>query len=58
MKDQILKSGITTYSDINVFYKQLQTNIDLFQKDNLLVEIQYQFRDGFYSALILGRERE
>lgn len=58
MKGQILKSGVTTYNEINEFYKRLQTNIDEFQKDGLYVEIQYQCNDGFHSALILGRERE
>lgn len=58
MKGQILKSGVTTFSDINEFYKHIQINIDEYQKDKLLVEIQYQFNSGFHSALLLGRERE
>lgn len=59
MKGQILKSGVVVSNgDNNKFYDDLQKVIDIFQKERLYVEIQYQLSMNIQSALLLGRERE
>ena len=52
---QIKRTGLVTDKKGKLFYKKISEIIDEFQLEGLEVEIQYQFSERTFTALVIGR---
>jgi hypothetical protein len=53
----IVGTGIIANNNHEVFLEKLKTAVDRYQGLELVVEVQYSYSGGIYSALVIAREQ-
>jgi hypothetical protein len=55
---KITSVNVVTQTDMTVFYKDIEGISAMIENNGSEVEIQYQFHNGYYSALVIGRKED